>query len=81
MEEWYYMPCLALPCICMGDLNSASCSCPGMVRGLPRTLKVVGSNPTQSSSFFLSKMTALGFVLFHCLSGVSCVMYMYMALS
>ena len=43
-----------------------------LLRALPRMQKVVGSNPTQGSSFFF-KDNCLGIciVLFHCVSGVS----------
>ena len=44
-----------------------------LVRAQPRTQKVLGSNPTQGSSFFFED-DCLGIcivLLFHCLSGVS----------
>ena len=61
--------CLCLVLYCVGDLNPPYLlSCPGSSVGralMPRKRRVVGSNPTQGSSFFFEKRVALG--LLNCL--------------
>ena len=63
---------VALPCIFIGDLNSASCaaSVAQLVELQPRMLTVVGSSPTRGGNFSL-KGCCLG--IYFCLVFLTCL--------